>query len=343
MSNVRFGIIGCGTIAHFHARAIAACTGGTFMGVADVRLESAQRFAEEYAVKCYNSVDEMLQSDEIDAVCICTPSGFHAQTALQSIEAGKHILVEKPLAMTNEDCKKIITLAKEKNVRAGVISQYRFSPAIQELKQLVSEGKLGKIITADLLMKYYRSQEYYDSSNWRGTWKLDGGSLMNQGIHGVDALLYVMGPAKSVFGCARTLNHRMEAEDTAVATVEFENGALAVIQSTTSIYNGYPRCLTISGTKGTVTVQDDIITKCELDDPDYVCKTQTAAQQTQGFQDPKAISNDGHIFQIQDFINAIVNKEDPIIPLSQGYQTVAVINAVYTSSQTQQAVTLDRA
>ena len=340
INTVKFGIIGCGSIAAWHAKAIEMSINGILSGVADGRKENAERFAKEHNVKCFNSIDEMLKSNEIDAVTICTPSGFHAEYALSAIKEGKHILVEKPLAITNEDCKKVIDAAKEKGVCAGVISQHRFKDAIQELKKFVSEGKLGKLITGDLLMKYYRSQEYYDSSNWRGTWALDGGSLMNQGIHGVDLLLYIMGPVKRVFGCINTLTHDIEAEDTSVATVEFQSGALAVIQSTTSIYKGFPRSLTVSGTKGTVTVKADNISRCEIEGIDYELKPEKEV--VNSFNDPKALDISGHAFQIQDFIDSIINKTAPKIPLEDGFRAVEVINAVYLSSKTGTAVVLNQ-
>ncbi|MBE7052671.1 MAG: Gfo/Idh/MocA family oxidoreductase [Ruminococcaceae bacterium] len=341
MEKLKLGIIGCGSIATWHAKAIKMSKNGILAGVADAKKENAKRFSENNEnVKYFDSIDEMLKSDEIDAVTICTPSGFHASVALEAINAGKHVLIEKPLAITNEDCQKVIKAAKEKGVCAGVISQHRFIEAIQELKGFVSGGKLGKLITADLLMKYYRSQEYYDSSAWRGTWALDGGALMNQGIHGVDLLLYIMGPVKRVFGCINTLTHDIEAEDTSVATVEFQNGALAVIQSTTSIYKGFPRSLTISGTKGTVTVKADNISRCEIEGLDYNLKPENAV--VNSFNDPKALDISGHAFQIQDFIDAVINKTEPMIPLEDGFRAVEVINAVYSSSKTGKAVVLNQ-
>lgn len=341
MSTVRFGILGCGVIADWHAKAILMSNGGSLVGAADVNYESAKNFAEKYEIKAFASPEEMLNSNEIDAVCICTPSGFHASCAIKTIEAGKHLLIEKPLAIKNEDCERIIKMAKEKGICAGVVSQLRFSSSVREVKKLIVEGKLGKIITADLLMKYYRSQEYYDSSSWRGRWELDGGSLMNQGIHGLDILLFLMGDVKRVFGTVNTLAHDMEAEDTATATIEFTNGSLAVVQSSTAVYNGYPRMLTISGTKGTVTLEDDAIIRCDLEDKNYTVKSKTEINGNFGFNDPKAISNDGHAMQIQDFIDALKNGTQPFIPLAEGYKSVRTINAIYSSSKDEKVVTIN--
>lgn len=339
MNNIKFGIIGCGTIAHFHAKAIAAVKGAELCGVTDTNYEIAKRFAESYEARAYKTVEEMLADGAIDAVCICTPSGFHADGAIKAIKAGKHVIIEKPLAITNEDCNRIICAANEAKITAGVITQYRFSPAVHKLKELVSEGKLGKLISAELIMKYHRTQEYYDSSAWRGTWRLDGGSLMNQGIHGVDALLYVMGEAESVYGYARTLTHKMEAEDTACAVVEFKSGALGAVHSTTSIYRGYPRNLVVSGTKGTVSIKDDTIDYVDVDGVEYEKDTTQSFVGT-GYANAADIDLSGHIFQISDFVEAICEQREPVIPLQEAKKDVAFINAVYESSETGRKVDL---
>ena len=332
MKRITFGIIGCGTIAHFHAKAIAAMEGAELIGAADVSAESAQRFADTHGVRAYGSVEEMLSDKEVDAVCVCTPSGFHAEGAIAAIRAGKHVMIEKPLAITNEDCDRLIRAADEVGVTAGVITQYRFSPAIQRLKELLDGGKLGKIISAELVMKYNRTQAYYDSSSWRGTWQLDGGSLMNQGIHGVDAMLYVMGAAKSVFGYTGTLTHEMEAEDTACAAVAFQNGAFGSVHSTTSIYRGYPRNLVISGTKGTVSVKDDRIDFIDAENVENVEVAPTFVGT--GYANAADIDISGHIFQLSDFAQAIRDGREPVITLREAKKDVTFINAVYESART---------
>jgi predicted dehydrogenase len=338
MKSIKFGIIGCGTIAHFHAKAIAAAEGAVLFGVADINPTGAERFADTYGVRAYETAEKLLSDSEIDAVCICTPSGFHADGAIKAINAGKHVMIEKPLAVTDADCDRIIRAAKEKGVTAGVITQYRFSPAIQRLKELVDSGKLGKIISAELVMKYNRTQEYYDSSAWRGTWCLDGGSLMNQGIHGVDALLYVMGEVKSVCGYMGTLTHNMEAEDTACAAVAFQSGAFGLVQSTTCIYRGYPRNLVVSGTKGTVSVKDDRIDFIDAEGTEHA--EPPPAFVGTGYANAADIDVAGHIFQISDFVEAIREKREPVITLREAKKDVAFINAVYESAQTGKKIDL---
>ena len=337
-NKVSIGVIGCGAVARFHAVSILAADNASLAGFADVRAESAEAFAKEYGGKSYSSVEEMLASSDVDAVCICTPSGFHVNSALAALEAGKHILVEKPLAVTVEDCDRVISLAKEKGLTAGVISQFRFTETVQFVRNLVKEGKLGKIVTVELLMKYNRSQEYYDSSSWRGTWALDGGSMMNQGIHGVDSLLYLLGPAKSVAGHMGTMNHNIEAEDTSVATVQMECGALAVIQSTTAAYKGEPRHIAIIGTNGSVVITEDRIKRCDVEGVEPPAFINEKEQKSKGHQNPMDISCDGHKFQVHDFADAILTGREIAVPLEESRRAVALIQGVYESARTGKCV-----
>ncbi len=343
---VSIGIIGCGAVARFHAESILAAENATLAGFADVRKESADAFAREYGARAFFSVEEMLASADVDAVSICTPSGFHVTTALAALAAGKHILVEKPLAVTVEDCDRIIALAKEKGLTAGVISQFRFAASVQHLRTMLREGRLGCLITGELLMKYYRSQEYYDSSSWRGTWALDGGSMMNQGIHGVDALLYLLGPAESVCGYMDTKTHKMEAEDTSVAAVKFKSGPLVLIQSTTSAFKGSPRHISITGTKGSVVITEDTIEKCDVEGLDinelFVTEENGAeVKKNLGHASPMSISCDGHKFQLRDFADAILTGREPAVPLMESRRAVALIQGVYESARSGKSISLD--
>jgi len=331
MHKVNFGIIGCGNIARFHAQAILASDGGSLRGVADGSFDRAVSFAGEFGTKPYRSVAEMLSDPEIDAVCICTPSGFHASCAIDAMNASKHVLVEKPIAMTSEECDRMLALRDEKGLCVGSISQYRFTDAIQTVKKLIDGGELGKIITVNLSMQYHRTAEYYESSPWRGTWKLDGGSIMNQGIHGVDVLLYLLGDIDRVYAISRTLHHEIEAEDTTVAAVEFSCGALGVIQSTTAVNPGYPRLLTISGTKGSVRIEEEAIISCDVEDREYLTNDLSASDNF-GYHQPMNISNRGHLFQVNDFIHAVRNLTQPAVPLEDASRTIRLINEIYRFS-----------
>ena len=307
MEKIRFLIIGCGAIADVHAKIIKKADNAELIGVADVITEKAVEFAKKYNTKAYSSPDEALTDPEIDAVCVCTPSGFHPDIAIKVIETNKHVLIEKPLAITTSDCDRVIEAADKADVCAGVICQYRVAPSIRKVKEIISEGRLGEIVSAELNMAYFRSQEYYDSAKWRGTLKLDGGCLMNQGIHGVDALLYLMGDYKSVYGLTKTVSHDIEAEDNASALLEFKNGAFGYIHCSTSIHPGYPRTITICGTKGSVSVSHYDIVKCDV--IDYELDTaDNKGKSAAGFNSPTVTYTAEHEYQFNDFINAIYEK-----------------------------------
>ena len=341
---VKIGVIGCGAVARLHAEAIVSAENAALAGFADVRKESAEAFAREFGGKAYASVADMLADEEIEGVCICTPSGFHTGVALEALRAGKHILVEKPLAVTVSDCDEIIALAKEKGAVAGVISQFRFTSSVQSLKRMLEAGRFGELITGELLMKYYRTQEYYDSSAWRGTWALDGGSMMNQGIHGVDALLYLLGPAESVCGYMDTKTHEMEAEDTSVAAVKFKSGPLVVIQSTTSAFKGSPRHISIVGTQGSIVITEDSIEKCDINDTDFIPETTDIVESSAknfGHTSPMSISSDGHKYQIKNFADAILGRDAIAVPLAESRRAVALIQGVYESARTGKSVTFE--
>ncbi len=338
-----FGIIGCGTIANWHVAGIRACKDAVLVGAADFKPEFSEKFCAKYGIKQYMSVEEMLAAPEIDVVCICTPSGLHAGYAIQVANAGKHVICEKPLALTVEDCDKVIKACDDAGVKCCVISQSRFTKTTQTIKKALEEGKLGKIVTADISMKYFRSQEYYDVSGWRGTWKMDGGgALMNQGIHGIDAVQYLMGNVKSVYGYARTLARNIEVEDTCSAVLEFENGAIGIIQGTTSVYPGYPRRISISGTKGTITINEEIF-ECydiegETELPEGVV---IGGDQNSGASDPTNIDTSGHEFQIADMVDAILTDRQPLVSARDGKRPVQIITAIYESSRTGAKVELD--
>jgi len=338
-----FGIIGCGTIANWHVAGVRACKDAVLVGAADAKPEFSEKFCAKYGIKQFMSVEEMLASPEIDVVCICTPSGLHAPYAIQAAKAGKHIMLEKPMALTVESCDEVIKACDENNVKCGVISQSRFTKTIQTIKKAIEDGKLGKIVTADVSMKYYRSPEYYAGSSWRGTWAMDGGgALMNQGIHGIDALQYLMGNVKSIYGYARTLARDIEVEDTCSAVLEFENGAVGIIQGTTSVYPGYPRRISISGTKGTITINEELFECYDIEGEDTLPEgVVIGGDQRSGAADPTNMDTTGHEMHIADLVDAILNDKDPMITPRDGKRPVQIITAIYKSSQTGEKVELD--
>ena len=342
MSNkIGFGIIGCGVIADFHANALAGLQDdAVLIGVADARYESAVRFAQEKQVRAFASVDEMLACDEINVVTICTPSGFHADVAVKAANAGKNIIVEKPMAITTEQLDRMTEACERNHVVLSSIAQSRFVSGVQMAKQALADGLLGRLVCADIYMKFNRTQEYYNAGGWRGTKAIDGGgALMNQGIHGVDLLLYLAGDVKSVYAVSKTLARQIEVEDTLSAVLEFKSGATGVIQATTSVYPGYPRRLDLNGDMGSITLEEGSIVKWDLQND---TKQDVVLQPTRfsSAATPTAISVDSHRRQFADVINALKTGTKPLIDLYEGRRAVDLILAIYKSAEEHRVIDL---
>ncbi len=332
MKTLKFGILGCGMIANIHAEAIKNVEGAELIGAADARRESTEKFAEKYGVKAYSSFEEMLADKEIGAVCVCTPSFLHAENAIQALKAGKHVALEKPMALNTADADEIIRTCEETGKKLTVISQLRFSDDINKVKKLVEEGAFGKITLGDLYMKYYRSEEYYSSSAWKGKLAFDGGgALMNQGIHGVDLLTYILGDVKKVSGEIRTLSHKIEVEDTAAAVVEFESGALGVIEASTCAYPGFDRKIERHGDKGYAVIKEDKIERLMINGKKSGTEEEKAKAATSS--DPSALSCALHARQLGNFVKAIDGKEKLVIDAEEGRKAVAIIRKIYGDEQ----------
>lgn len=335
-----FGIVGCGVISKWHVNAISMIDEATLIGCADAKYEFAEKFAENNNCKAFTSYDELLKCEDIDIVCICTPSGLHAEMAVKAANAKKHFIVEKPMAITTEQLDAVVDACEKNNIKGAVVSQMRFSESILRAKKAVEDGELGDILIGDVYMKYYRSPEYYASATWRGTWALDGGgALMNQGIHGIDALQFIVGKVKAVYGICKTLARDIEVEDTANVLVEYESGAIGTIQGTTSVSPGYPRIISISGTKGTIEITDGVITKFDIEGKQMEIPERDPKKKNSS-RDPKEIPEDIHRLQFVDLINAIKNDTRPSIDVYEGRKPVDIILAAYKSSRTNQKVYL---
>ncbi|MEG2377928.1 MAG: Gfo/Idh/MocA family oxidoreductase, partial [Clostridia bacterium] len=233
-----WAVIGCGTISKNHLDAVAKLTHTHLQAVCDIIPARAEEAAKEYgAVKCYTDYLEMLRDPDVDIVSICTPSGMHGDMAIACAAAGKHIFCEKPMDVTHEKMVAMERAARDAGVKFGCVFQRRTYPEALAVRKFIEEHDLGPIIFAEARLKYHRTQEYYDSGDWRATWDLDGGgALMNQGVHGVDLLHWLVGDVKSVYAICRTLAHDIKVEDAAIAVLEFENGAIGTIRGTTCVY-----------------------------------------------------------------------------------------------------------
>lgn len=264
MSNtpLRFALVGCGTIAPTHAQALAALEpeGARLVACADIVPERAAAFASQFG-PAVQDFDAILADPSIDAVTVCAPSGRHAELGERALRAGKHVVVEKPMEITLEDCDRLLAAQKESGKRLAVISQHRFDDASVLVKQALEEGALGRMVYAEARVPWFRTQEYYDSGDWRGTWALDGGgALMNQGVHTVDLLRWLCGPVETVYAQARTLAHqRIEVEDVVAATLTLANGAVATLSASTALYPGFPVRLAVHGTEGSAIIEGDML------------------------------------------------------------------------------------
>lgn len=343
MDKIRFGIVGCGVIAPWHARAIHNIDEAELVACCDIIPERAQKLAADFgAARTYIDHRELLAADDIDAVCVCTPSGLHGLVTIDAAAAGKHVMCEKPVEITLPKIDAMIKACREANVKLGVIFQRRTSALWQRVKAAVDSGCLGKIVLGDAYLKYFRSQEYYDSGDWRGTWELDGGgALMNQGVHIVDILRWVMGPVESIFAHADHLARNIEVEDTACAVLKYANGAFGVLEGTTSVI-GMDHRLEIHGDKGTIVIEGENVVKWNV--PDACCQGAAAPAQDvkigTAAADPKAIATEGHQVLIHDLCRAIKEDRDPLVTGEEARNSVEVILGVYESARTGKAVKL---
>ncbi|WP_149499122.1 Gfo/Idh/MocA family protein [Roseiconus lacunae] len=345
--SIGIGIVGCGMIANFHARAIKDAAGAHLVGATARRPEQVETFAGEHDCRGFASLEEMLADESINAISICTPSGLHLDPAIAAAKAGKHVIVEKPLEITTERCDAIIDACKENGVRLTVTFQSRFHQSSQLMKKAVEDGRFGKITMGDAYVKWYRSQEYYDSGQWRGTWELDGGgALMNQAIHSVDLLLWLMGPVEQISAMTATMTHeRIEVEDVAVATLKFKNGALGVIEATTTAYPGALKRIEISGNEGSAILEEEDIKfwqfANETDEDARIRKEMAGKTETGGgAADPAAIGHHGHTMLFEEAVSAINENRPSILDGHEGRRSVEVICGIYESAKTGKIVML---
>lgn len=329
---IGFAIVGTGAIARVHAQAMAALEKARLVGVFDTSRERCAAFAQQHGCKAYDSMESLLSDGEVAVVSICTPSGLHGPYGVMAANAKKHFITEKPMAITRQQLDEMIAAAEENGVKAAVIVQKRFADCVVKLKRAIEEGRLGQIYSADCFMRYYRTEDYYSQNGgWRGTWALDGGgALMNQGIHGVDLVQYLMGGARSVVAHCRTMARPIETEDHAYLLVEYENGAVGTIHSSTVCSPGLPCTVTICGEKGTVVLQEDAIVKWEVEGETWEPEKRTGVS---AHRDPMAFPIEHHISQFADLIEAIEQDRQPVVDLYKGRRAVDIILAAYESSR----------
>jgi UDP-N-acetyl-2-amino-2-deoxyglucuronate dehydrogenase len=343
-----FGLIGCGMIAEYHARAIGEIEGASVVAAFSRSPQNGAKIATiAPGCRVYDDLDAMLAHPGLDVVCVCTPSGAHLDPAIKAAKEGKHVVVEKPLEITLERCDAIIAACDAANVRLCTIFPSRFSPANLALKAAIDAGRFGRLTLGDTYVKWWRTQDYYDSGGWRGTWDLDGGgALMNQAIHNVDLLQWLMGDVIAVSAMTATLAHeRIEVEDTAVATVRFANGALGVIEAATSAFPGLLKRTEIHGSQGSARVEQDDVTLWEFatkepGDEAIHARLNAPSGAKAGASDPRGISHAGHRDQLADFLGAIDEDRPAAVDGREGRKSVAIIRAIYESAREGRVVSI---
>ena len=348
---VKFGIIGTGAIATMHAKAISESCNAELVAVYDQITERAQQFAEKYNVRAVANFEDFLADKEVEAVTIATPTGIHGKVAVPAALAGKHVLCEKPLDVTTDKVDEIIAAADKTGVLLMSVFQARFGQNVALIKKAIEAGRFGKIVLASAQCKWFRDQQYYDSATWRGTWALDGGgALMNQSIHTIDLLLYLNGDVEEVSAMAGTLSHSgIEVEDNAVAIFKYKNGSFGTLEGSTSCAPGFPRRVEISGSMGSVVLEDTKIIRWEFvnEEPgdEEIRKNFGVGEVLSGggAGDPMAISSEGHRLQIEQLSAAILEGKNEVeLSGREGRRAVELICSIYKSAQTGAPVKLSK-
>jgi UDP-N-acetyl-2-amino-2-deoxyglucuronate dehydrogenase len=344
---VGFGLIGCGMIANFHARAVGDLRNAKVVACFDTVPAAADRLAEKIGCRAYHELGAMLADPAVHVVTVGTPSGAHLEPAVAAARAGKHVIVEKPLEITLKRCDAIIQACAQTGVTLGTIFPSRFHESSRLLKQAVDQGRFGRLTVGDAYVKWFRTQAYYDSGAWRGTWKLDGGgALMNQAIHSVDLLTWLMGPVVEVTAHTATLAHeRIEVEDVAMATLRFASGALGVIEATTAAYPGMLKRIELHGSDGSAVLQEEDLTvwdfaKATRRDKALLERMRGKTTTGGGAADPAAIGHHGHTAMFKDVLRAIDTGNQPLVDGAEGRRSVEIILGIYKAAESGRSVGL---
>mgnify|MGYP006283694431 CR=1 FL=1 len=335
---LRIGIIGAGNVASHHVSAWQQTHNAEPVAVCRRDETKVKEFATKHNLEWTTDYQDLFRRDDIDVVDIVLPSGLHAEVGIAAANAGKHVIVEKPIDVTLEKADSLIKACRDNNVTLGVISQYRFMDGMLKMHDILKQKKLGRLVQGDAYIKWFRPQAYYDSGAWRGTWALDGGGpFMNQGIHFIDLLLSAMGPVKSVYAKTKTLAHDIEVEDIGVAMLEFQNGAFGIIEASTATFPGLPARLDIHGAQGTLSIEGDELVFLHIDGE----QPQTAADvDSGGASDPTDIDVTPFVRQFTDIIEAIQENRPPLVSGEVGRRPLELILAIYKSAKSGREIIL---
>ncbi len=341
---LNFGLIGCGRIAKRYAEILSShkVSNAKLSAVCDTNYNRAHLFSNTYQVPCFASSKEMLEkcADKIDVLCILTPSGRHASNLFEIVSYKKHFVVEKPMALKLEDADKMIDVCEANGVKLFVVKQNRYNLAIIKLREALEEGRFGRLIMGSVRVRWSRTQEYYNQDAWRGTWALDGGVFTNQASHHIDLLEWMLGSPKDVFAMSRTALVDIETEDTGVALIHFENGALGVIEATTATRpKDLEGSLSILGEYGSVEIGGFAVNQiktwnfCELREKDNEILENYN-------QKPPNIYGFGHIAYLQDVVDCILHDKPVLVDGNEGRKSLKLLTAIYEAVETKKVVNL---
>lgn len=340
---LRFGIVGCGVISTMHGECLKELEKqgvARLVAAADPNEARLAAFGAKYGVQTAPTLAELLTRPDIDAVTICTPSGLHAEMAIQIAQAGKHILAEKPLDVWIDPVDRAIDAAEAAGVVYGGIFQERFSPAAQKVKRAIDSGAFGEIVLSCAETKWYRSQDYYSSGDWRGTWKLDAGVFSNQGIHSLDKVQWLAGPVVEVLSATLYpgFHRQIESETLGVATVRYENGALGTITMTTLSYDGFPERVDVSGTTGSAMLVGDTLAHFKTAEPFEAGGAEADAgpaadEAADKANNPAALWGENHLQNIRDFALAVREGREPLVSAREARPAVALLNMIYEKAR----------
>lgn len=347
---IGFGVVGLG-MGKNHARAVDKAEGAKLIAVCDIDEKRLQPIAEAHGVKAYTSYEEMLKNDEIDVINVCTPSGMHVDMAIPAIEAGKNVIVEKPVDIVVAKIDKLIEAGKKAGVKMSAIFQSRTTAMNKRMKDAIDSGRLGKLIGVHGILPWYRAQSYYqgEHGSWKGTWGMDGGgSLMNQGVHTVDLLQWLAGRVKSVIGAYGVFGHDIESEDKAAALLKFENGAIGTLTTTTCAYPGLSQIAVIHGETGSLAWGEGHLTAWKIQgermkEEEAEMLNLYGPKEKRGVttsSDPMAVGSSGHVGMIEDMVQTILEDREPMITIESAKHAVEIVNAIYESGRTGKEVVI---
>lgn len=339
---LKFALVGCGRIAKRHSDLLGLnqIKNASLVAVCDLVEEKAKKISKKFEIPYYTDMDNMMKNEDIDVVSVLTESGYHAKNVINLAKYGKHIIVEKPMALTLDSADSMIKACDEKNIKLFVVKQNRFNIPVVKLREALDANRFGKLVLGTVRVRWSRNQDYYDQAWWRGKWSMDGGVLTNQASHHVDLLEWMMGDVESVFAKSATALVNIEAEDTAVVTLKFKNGALGIIEATTAIRpKDLEGSISILGEKGTVEIGGFAVNKMLHWDFKEKVKGDNRVMEKYSVNPPN-VYGFGHQAYYENAVDCIVNNKTHLIDGLTGRKSLELISAIYESIETGKEVAL---